>query len=169
MCIQLFNKFDFTLPVFEFCLLCRILNWYWSQWYNNSQKPFGLCWNAHYLSSYDHNTSLPSWRGQQHQIMKFNLEIYDRWWFCAFCHRRSHCYVTNKDLTWLHFWCVSDCELFVFELLEDENLSESVQETRKVLLNNFRIVHARYDFTSRIFKGVYTLNALNTVCEIALE
>nr|XP_020460380.1 src kinase-associated phosphoprotein 1 isoform X1 [Monopterus albus]XP_020460381.1 src kinase-associated phosphoprotein 1 isoform X1 [Monopterus albus]XP_020460383.1 src kinase-associated phosphoprotein 1 isoform X1 [Monopterus albus] len=36
-----------------------------------------------------------------------------------------------------------NCELFVFEHLQDENLSESVQEIRKILLNNFRIVHAR--------------------------
>ncbi|XP_028989050.1 src kinase-associated phosphoprotein 1 isoform X2 [Betta splendens] len=40
------------------------------------------------------------------------------------------------------FVCL-DCELFVSELLEDENLSEKVQETRKVLLNNFRVVHSR--------------------------
>ncbi|XP_026207114.1 src kinase-associated phosphoprotein 1 [Anabas testudineus] len=38
---------------------------------------------------------------------------------------------------------LNDCELFVTELLEDENLSESAQESRKVLLNNFRIVHIR--------------------------
>ncbi|KAF3704119.1 Src kinase-associated phosphoprotein 1 Src family-associated phosphoprotein 1 [Channa argus] len=38
---------------------------------------------------------------------------------------------------------LDDCELFVSEVLEDENLTESVQETRKVLLNNFRVVHAR--------------------------
>ncbi|XP_034715560.1 src kinase-associated phosphoprotein 1 isoform X3 [Etheostoma cragini] len=35
------------------------------------------------------------------------------------------------------------CELFVSELLQDEDLSESAQETRKVLLNNFRVVHIR--------------------------
>ncbi|KAK2820707.1 hypothetical protein Q5P01_023666, partial [Channa striata] len=38
---------------------------------------------------------------------------------------------------------LADCELFVLDLLEDENLSENVQETRRVLLNNFRIVRAR--------------------------
>uniref|UniRef100_A0A3Q3LL45 Src kinase-associated phosphoprotein 1 n=1 Tax=Mastacembelus armatus TaxID=205130 RepID=A0A3Q3LL45_9TELE len=38
---------------------------------------------------------------------------------------------------------LDDCELFVTEHLQDENLSETVQEIRKVLLNNFRIVHAR--------------------------
>lgn len=39
-----------------------------------------------------------------------------------------------------------DCELFVTEFLQDEELSESAQETRKMLLNNFRVVHLRYDF-----------------------
>ncbi|KAG7506839.1 hypothetical protein JOB18_016916 [Solea senegalensis] len=38
---------------------------------------------------------------------------------------------------------LDDCELFVSEILEDEDLSESAQETRKVLLNNFRVVHIR--------------------------
>ncbi|XP_034715559.1 src kinase-associated phosphoprotein 1 isoform X2 [Etheostoma cragini] len=38
---------------------------------------------------------------------------------------------------------LDDCELFVSELLQDEDLSESAQETRKVLLNNFRVVHIR--------------------------
>ncbi|XP_008276001.1 src kinase-associated phosphoprotein 1 [Stegastes partitus] len=38
---------------------------------------------------------------------------------------------------------LDDCELFVFEILQDENLSESAEETRQVLLNNFRVVHAR--------------------------
>ncbi|KAM4715110.1 src kinase-associated phosphoprotein 1 [Anableps anableps] len=38
---------------------------------------------------------------------------------------------------------LDDCELFVTEILEDENLSESAAETRKVLLNNFQVVHAR--------------------------
>lgn len=42
-------------------------------------------------------------------------------------------------------WCssFSDCEFFVSEILYDENLSENAQETRKVLLNNFRVVHVR--------------------------
>ncbi|XP_047466006.1 src kinase-associated phosphoprotein 1 isoform X2 [Mugil cephalus] len=35
------------------------------------------------------------------------------------------------------------CELFVAEILLDENLSENAEETRQVLLNNFRVVHAR--------------------------
>uniref|UniRef100_A0A8C5HPW2 Src kinase-associated phosphoprotein 1 n=1 Tax=Gouania willdenowi TaxID=441366 RepID=A0A8C5HPW2_GOUWI len=32
------------------------------------------------------------------------------------------------------------CELFVSEILSDENLSEHAEETRQVLLNNFRVV-----------------------------
>uniref|UniRef100_A0A8P4G692 Src kinase-associated phosphoprotein 1 n=1 Tax=Dicentrarchus labrax TaxID=13489 RepID=A0A8P4G692_DICLA len=40
------------------------------------------------------------------------------------------------------FACV-DCELFVADILQDEDLSENAQETRKVLLNNFRVVHIR--------------------------
>uniref|UniRef100_A0A3Q4NA50 Src kinase-associated phosphoprotein 1 n=2 Tax=Pseudocrenilabrinae TaxID=318546 RepID=A0A3Q4NA50_NEOBR len=35
------------------------------------------------------------------------------------------------------------CELFVTEILHGENLSESAEETREVLLNNFRVVHSR--------------------------
>ncbi|XP_049616137.1 src kinase-associated phosphoprotein 1 isoform X2 [Syngnathus scovelli] len=38
---------------------------------------------------------------------------------------------------------LDDCELFVSEILEDERLSENASETRKVLLNNFRVVHVR--------------------------
>lgn len=38
---------------------------------------------------------------------------------------------------------LDDCELFVTEILQDEDLSEHASETRKVLLNNFRIVHVR--------------------------
>ncbi|KAJ4940621.1 hypothetical protein JOQ06_026918, partial [Pogonophryne albipinna] len=36
---------------------------------------------------------------------------------------------------------LDDCELFVAEILQDEDLSVSAQETRKVLLNNFAVVH----------------------------
>ncbi|XP_035998069.1 src kinase-associated phosphoprotein 1 isoform X2 [Fundulus heteroclitus] len=36
-----------------------------------------------------------------------------------------------------------DCELFVAEILQDENLSENAEETRQVLLNNFRVAHIR--------------------------
>ncbi|XP_076007773.1 src kinase-associated phosphoprotein 1 [Genypterus blacodes] len=36
---------------------------------------------------------------------------------------------------------LKDCELFVREILEDENLSQHARETRDVLLNNFRVVH----------------------------
>ncbi|KAM8836753.1 src kinase-associated phosphoprotein 1 isoform 2-T2 [Spinachia spinachia] len=40
-------------------------------------------------------------------------------------------------------WLLDDCELFVSEILQDEALGEKAQETRKVLLNNFRVVHVR--------------------------
>uniref|UniRef100_A0A3Q0RZ38 Src kinase-associated phosphoprotein 1 n=1 Tax=Amphilophus citrinellus TaxID=61819 RepID=A0A3Q0RZ38_AMPCI len=36
-----------------------------------------------------------------------------------------------------------DCELFVADILQDENLSGSAEQTREVLLNNFRVVHSR--------------------------
>ncbi|KAM6964500.1 src kinase-associated phosphoprotein 1 [Tautogolabrus adspersus] len=38
---------------------------------------------------------------------------------------------------------LDDCELFIFEILQDEDLSENAKETREVLLNNFRVVHGR--------------------------
>uniref|UniRef100_UPI0037E9BDDC src kinase-associated phosphoprotein 1 n=1 Tax=Semicossyphus pulcher TaxID=241346 RepID=UPI0037E9BDDC len=38
---------------------------------------------------------------------------------------------------------LDDCELFVAELLQDEDLTEDAQETRQVLLNNFRVVHMK--------------------------
>uniref|UniRef100_A0A672H9E3 Src kinase-associated phosphoprotein 1 n=1 Tax=Salarias fasciatus TaxID=181472 RepID=A0A672H9E3_SALFA len=38
---------------------------------------------------------------------------------------------------------LEDCELFVSDILQDENLSEDVEETRQVLLNNFRVVYSR--------------------------
>ncbi|XP_056153146.1 src kinase-associated phosphoprotein 1 [Lampris incognitus] len=38
---------------------------------------------------------------------------------------------------------LEDCELFVSEILQDENLSRQASETRSVLLNNFRVVRAR--------------------------
>ncbi|TSK14706.1 Src kinase-associated phosphoprotein 1 [Bagarius yarrelli] len=38
---------------------------------------------------------------------------------------------------------VGDCELFVSSILQDENLSRHAQETRGILLNNFRVVHNR--------------------------
>lgn len=49
-----------------------------------------------------------------------------------------------------HVCCslLSDCEFFVSEILYDENLSENAQETRKVLLNNFRVVHVRSGMSS---------------------
>ncbi|XP_078146782.1 src kinase-associated phosphoprotein 1 [Centroberyx gerrardi] len=38
---------------------------------------------------------------------------------------------------------LEDCELFVSDILQDENLSKHARETRDVLLNNFRVVHNR--------------------------
>ncbi|KAF4085116.1 hypothetical protein AMELA_G00113570 [Ameiurus melas] len=38
---------------------------------------------------------------------------------------------------------LEDCELFVSSILQDENLSRHAQETREILLNNFRVVHNR--------------------------
>ncbi|XP_068439746.1 src kinase-associated phosphoprotein 1 isoform X2 [Clinocottus analis] len=38
---------------------------------------------------------------------------------------------------------LDDCELFVSEILQDEALGERAQVSRKVLLNNFRVVHDR--------------------------
>ncbi|KAJ7987569.1 hypothetical protein DPEC_G00327840 [Dallia pectoralis] len=38
---------------------------------------------------------------------------------------------------------LGDCELFVSDILEDENLSNHARETRDVLLNNFRVIHTR--------------------------
>ncbi|XP_034414690.1 src kinase-associated phosphoprotein 1 [Cyclopterus lumpus] len=38
---------------------------------------------------------------------------------------------------------LDDCELFVSSILQDEALGENARETRKVLLNNFRVVHVR--------------------------
>lgn len=37
----------------------------------------------------------------------------------------------------------SDCEYFVAEILHDENLSESTEETRNILLNNFEVIKER--------------------------
>lgn len=36
---------------------------------------------------------------------------------------------------------LEDCELFVSNILQDENLSKHASETREILLNNFRVVH----------------------------
>ncbi|KAM3591375.1 uncharacterized protein V6R79_000978 [Siganus canaliculatus] len=38
---------------------------------------------------------------------------------------------------------LDDCELFVSEILQGENLSENAEETREILLSNFRVVHMR--------------------------
>ncbi|XP_061912859.1 src kinase-associated phosphoprotein 1 isoform X1 [Entelurus aequoreus] len=38
---------------------------------------------------------------------------------------------------------LDDCELFVSDILQNEKLSENTEETRQVLLNNFRVVHVR--------------------------
>uniref|UniRef100_A0A146ZS30 Src kinase-associated phosphoprotein 1 n=1 Tax=Fundulus heteroclitus TaxID=8078 RepID=A0A146ZS30_FUNHE len=47
---------------------------------------------------------------------------------------------------------LDDCELFVAEILQDENLSENAEETRQVLLNNFRVAHIRnpQEFPTRL-------------------
>ncbi|XP_041671809.1 src kinase-associated phosphoprotein 1 isoform X2 [Cheilinus undulatus] len=49
---------------------------------------------------------------------------------------------------------LDDCEFFITDILQDEDLSESTQDTRKVLLNNFRVVHGRYpqEFPLRDFR-----------------
>ncbi|KAJ8384219.1 hypothetical protein AAFF_G00207670 [Aldrovandia affinis] len=38
---------------------------------------------------------------------------------------------------------LEDCELFVTEILQEENLSKHAQETREILLRNFRVVYSR--------------------------
>ncbi|XP_019109750.1 src kinase-associated phosphoprotein 1 [Larimichthys crocea] len=38
---------------------------------------------------------------------------------------------------------LDDCLYFVSDVLQDEDLSETAQETRQVILNNFRVVHLR--------------------------
>lgn len=45
----------------------------------------------------------------------------------------------------------SDCEYFLSEVLYDENLTENAQESRQILLNNFRIVHARSGMADQLF------------------
>ncbi|XP_037547183.1 src kinase-associated phosphoprotein 1 [Nematolebias whitei] len=49
-----------------------------------------------------------------------------------------------------------DCEYFVAEILHDENLSESTEETRNVLLNNFEVVKERFpqEFSLRVEEDV---------------
>lgn len=55
------------------------------------------------------------------------------------------------------FFCVlcsflnSDCEYFLSEVLYDESLTENAQESRQILLNNFRIVHSRLGITHQFF------------------
>ncbi|KAI3365467.1 hypothetical protein L3Q82_010558, partial [Scortum barcoo] len=49
--------------------------------------------------------------------------------------------LVNLDVRSGHL--LEDCQLFVTEILQDEDLSESAQEARRVLLNNFRVVHVR--------------------------
>lgn len=62
--------------------------------------------------------------------------------------------------------CLSDCEFFVSEILYDESLSENAQDTRKVLLNNFRVVHARWGVSksarARARHGKITSNHLKS-------
>ncbi|XP_012669923.2 src kinase-associated phosphoprotein 1 [Clupea harengus] len=38
---------------------------------------------------------------------------------------------------------LEDCELFVSNILHDENLSRHASETRQILLKNFRVIHTR--------------------------
>ncbi|XP_036394906.1 src kinase-associated phosphoprotein 1 [Megalops cyprinoides] len=38
---------------------------------------------------------------------------------------------------------LDDCELFVSEILQNENLSKHAHETREILLRNFHVVHSR--------------------------
>ncbi|KAM6897070.1 src kinase-associated phosphoprotein 1 [Xenentodon cancila] len=47
---------------------------------------------------------------------------------------------------------LDDCELFVSDVLQDEKLSETAEETRQVLLYNFRVFHTRnpQEFPSRL-------------------
>ncbi|XP_067285919.1 src kinase-associated phosphoprotein 1 isoform X2 [Pseudorasbora parva] len=37
-----------------------------------------------------------------------------------------------------------DCELFVFEILQDENLSNAARESREILLRNFNVIQKRH-------------------------
>ncbi|XP_051969159.1 src kinase-associated phosphoprotein 1 [Xyrauchen texanus] len=39
---------------------------------------------------------------------------------------------------------LKDCELFVFEILQDENLSEAALESREILIRNFRVIQKRH-------------------------
>ncbi|KAM6951536.1 src kinase-associated phosphoprotein 1 [Aplochiton taeniatus] len=43
---------------------------------------------------------------------------------------------------------LNDCELFVSDILQEENLSPDGTEARDILLNNFRVFHSRYGFVS---------------------
>lgn len=46
-------------------------------------------------------------------------------------------------LFFFHFLLVLDCELFVFEILQDENLSIGAQESREILQRNFLVIQKR--------------------------
>jgi len=45
---------------------------------------------------------------------------------------------------------VSDCELFVFEILQDENLSNVALESREILLRNFHIIQKRWGMSQYV-------------------
>uniref|UniRef100_A0A8C6LTA6 Src kinase-associated phosphoprotein 1 n=1 Tax=Nothobranchius furzeri TaxID=105023 RepID=A0A8C6LTA6_NOTFU len=47
---------------------------------------------------------------------------------------------------------LDDCELFISDILQEEELSENSQETRKVLLSNFWVIFRKFphDFASRL-------------------
>lgn len=57
---------------------------------------------------------------------------------------------------------LSDCELFVSDILQDENLSKHARETRDVLLNNFRVIYSRYVRPTRLFLLVGLFTSLCT-------
>lgn len=61
--------------------------------------------------------------------------------------------------------CLSDCELFVSDILQDENLSKHARETRDVLLNNFRVIYSRYVRPARLFLlvGLFTSICTHTI------
>ncbi len=44
----------------------------------------------------------------------------------------------------------SDCELFVFEILQDENISIPAQEAREILLRNFHVIQKRWGMSQYV-------------------
>ncbi len=43
-----------------------------------------------------------------------------------------------------------DCELFVFEILQDENISIPAQEAREILLRNFHVIQKRWGMSQYV-------------------